>query len=179
MLNKSVVFLPPSCSHQHAGQCVCGGVWAACRPRLPLELFLSGGGVRPSRPVTMGHNLQGEEHQSPHLQHSHLQHWSPTTKYILFTLLYSDVECDLFLTKCVFFFPKREGKGLVVPGGQCALCVVCDRGASQLFTAATDTWVRVRYHINLVWLNHIPGLTLGHITKKQYYDYFTVNKMVQ
>lgn len=59
------------------------------------------------------------------------------------------------VSKCVCFFPNREGKGLLAPGGQCAICLVCDRGASQLSTAATNTRVRVRFHTHLVVFNHI------------------------
>lgn len=43
-----------------------------------------------------------------------------------------------FSKRVAGFFSKRDGKGLVVPGGECAICVVSDRGASQLSTAATD-----------------------------------------
>lgn len=35
----------------------------------------------------------------------------------------------------------------MVSGGQRALCVVCDRGASQLSTTATNTGVGVHFYI--------------------------------
>lgn len=41
----------------------------------------------------------------------------------------------------------------LVSGGQRALCVVCDRGASQLSTTATKSGVRVHFHI-YPWINH-------------------------
>lgn len=97
----------------------------------------------------MGGSLQGEEHQSPYLRHNHIRHWLAAPKNVSYTLLYTGV----FLNVC--FFPNREGKGLLAPGGQCAICLVCDRGASQLSTAATNTRVRVRFHTHLVVFNHI------------------------
>ena len=50
----------------------------------------------------------------------------------------------------VVFCLNSEGKGRLVLGGQGALCAVCDRGASQLSPAATDTGVRVHFHIHHV-----------------------------
>lgn len=49
-----------------------------------------------------------------------------------------------------FVWFLRGRKIPLVSGGQRALCVVCDRGASQLSTTATNTGVRVYFHF-------IPG----------------------
>lgn len=104
-------FLTPILFRQRVRQCVCGGVWAAHRARLPLELFLFGGGVQPSRPVTVGHHLPREEYKSSHLQHHHHSHWSAATKYTLLTQLFSYVLFEFFFSVNVFF-SKEEEKAL-------------------------------------------------------------------
>lgn len=48
----------------------------------------------------------------------------------------------------VFVSLKRGRDSVLAPGGQHALCVVCDRGASELSTAAADTGVRVKSPIH-------------------------------
>lgn len=118
-------FRTPILFLQHARQCVCGGVWAACGPRLPLELFLSGGGVRPSRPVTVGHSLQREEHQSPHLQHNHL--WSAATNNI-YTW---SVICVFSLNVCVFS-QKRKKRPCGAWRTMCHMCCLWQRGFSTV-----------------------------------------------
>lgn len=60
------------CRHlvgQHTGQRVRDSSGAARRPRLPLELFLPGGGVRTAGPLSLGRGLQGEEPRPPLFQH--------------------------------------------------------------------------------------------------------------
>lgn len=137
----------------------------------------------------MGGSLQGEEHQSPHLRHSHIRRRLAATKNVVYALLYTDVLSEL--SKWVCFFPNRKGKGLLAPGGQCAVCLVSDRGASQLSTSAANTRVRVHFHIHLVLFNHIQlarmtttyypiGLPfldktlMGCIVNKNLFDSFTV-----
>lgn len=101
-------FLTPILFRQRVRQCVCGGVWAAHRARLPLELFLYGGGVQPSRPVTVGHHLPREEYKSSHLQHHHHSHWSAATKYTLLTQLFSYVLFEFFFLLMCFSQKRRK-----------------------------------------------------------------------
>lgn len=90
----------------------------------------------------MGHGLQREEHQPPHLQHHpprqrSAEAYCSSCGHILEMHVCSWTLC---------FIPRRGGTP-VVPGGQRSLCTVSDRGTSQLSSAAADTGVSVSFPI--------------------------------